>query len=161
MPDTDLVFSDMKGQCPFTMSSWFRNLDDGGIGVVGLLLLNTYQLQCVLPSRLTVNENQLARYTCILLLDLQELRKSFQKLSNGNSSVSTFMFLKFYPFRTGSRLWGMVLILIWPWQEKLPFQTLAHRHHMTTLDSVKYLYSYLILKVCQLRIMTLTAAICR
>ena len=98
----------------------------------------------VLPSRDTLNGNTPVCYTCILLFGLNKLRKIFHKLLKGNSSVSTFMFLKFYHFRTGSRLWGMVPILIWPWQEKLPFQTSAHRHHMTTLDSVKYLYSNLI-----------------
>ena len=101
-----------RDQYPFTISSWFRNLDDGGIGVVGLLLLNTYKLQCVLPSRHTLNENTPVRYTCILLFGLNKLRKFFHKLLKGNSSVSTFMFLKFYHFRTGSRLWGMVPILI-------------------------------------------------
>ena len=100
-----------------------------------------------MPSRHTMNGNTPVRYTGILLFGSNKLRKFFNKLLKGNSSVSTFMFLKFYHFRTGSRLWVMVPILIWPWQEKLPFQTLAHRHHMTTLDSVKYLYSNLILSL--------------
>ena len=95
-----------RDQCPFTISSWFRNLDDGGIRVVGLLLLNTYKLQCVLPSRHSLNGNKLARYTCILLLDLQELRKSFHKLLNGNSSVSTFIFFKILSFQDWFALVG-------------------------------------------------------
>ena len=160
MPDTNLVFSGIEGPMSIYNSLVVSEPRRGGIGVVGLLLLNTYKLQCVLPSRHTMNGNTPVRYTCILLFGLNKLRKFFHKLLKGNSSVSTFMFLKFYHFRTGSRLWGMVPILIWPWQEKLPFQTSAHRHHMTTLDSVKYLYSNLILTVCRLHIMILTAAIC-